>query len=88
MVSNLIIAIEFSLVLAVLLVVKAILLSTRRPSLPPGPSGLPLVGNVLDMPTAKEWLTFAQWGETYGESLVFPMIYWIITSVSQAISAL
>lgn len=35
-------------------------------SLPPGPRALPLVGNVLDMPSDKEWLTFAQWGDTYG----------------------
>ncbi|KAJ3569349.1 hypothetical protein NP233_g5109 [Leucocoprinus birnbaumii] len=36
-------------------------------SLPPGPAGLPLVGNILDMPCSKEWLTFARWGEEYGD---------------------
>ncbi|KAH9482477.1 Cytochrome P450 monooxygenase 208 [Psilocybe cubensis] len=41
--------------------------ATKRPSLPPGPKGLPLVGNILDMPSDKEWLTFAQWGETWGD---------------------
>ena len=39
---------------------------TQVASLPPGPKGLPLVGNVLDMPAEKEWLTFARWGETWG----------------------
>ncbi|KAJ8473197.1 hypothetical protein ONZ45_g16385 [Pleurotus djamor] len=34
---------------------------------PPGPKGLPLLGNVLDMPTEKEWLTFAKWGEKWGD---------------------
>ncbi|THU85007.1 cytochrome P450 [Dendrothele bispora CBS 962.96] len=34
--------------------------------LPPGPRGLPVVGNVLDMPSEKEWLTFAEWGRKYG----------------------
>ncbi|KAG1874758.1 cytochrome P450 [Suillus subalutaceus] len=34
---------------------------------PPGPPGLPLVGNVLDIPQAKPWLTFAKWGKMYGE---------------------
>lgn len=33
--------------------------------LSPG-TGLPVVGNVLDMPSEKEWFTFAQWGEMYG----------------------
>ncbi|PBK93436.1 cytochrome P450 [Armillaria gallica] len=35
--------------------------------LPPGPRGLPLIGNLLDMPSDKEWLTFARWGKEYGD---------------------
>ncbi|GLB33469.1 putative cytochrome p450 [Lyophyllum shimeji] len=35
--------------------------------LPPGPKGLPLIGNVLDMPSEKQWLTFAKWGEQWGD---------------------
>ncbi|KAK7695653.1 hypothetical protein QCA50_000289 [Cerrena zonata] len=40
----------------------------NRPSanVPPGPSGLPFVGNVLDMPTSYEHLTFAKWSERWG----------------------
>ncbi|KAG1729789.1 cytochrome P450 [Suillus lakei] len=36
---------------------------------PPGPPGLPLIGNVLDMPQVKPWLTFAEWGKKYGNIL-------------------
>ncbi|KAK0234240.1 cytochrome P450 [Armillaria fumosa] len=35
--------------------------------LPPGPRGLPLVGNLIDMPSDKEWFTFARWGKEYGD---------------------
>ncbi|KAK0185241.1 cytochrome P450 [Armillaria mellea] len=42
-------------------------LSSRHPPLPPGPRGIPLIGNLLDMPSEKEWLTFAKWGEKYGD---------------------
>ncbi|KAK0501166.1 cytochrome P450 [Armillaria luteobubalina] len=34
---------------------------------PPGPRGLPFIGNLLDMPSEKEWLTFAEWGGKYGD---------------------
>jgi hypothetical protein len=34
--------------------------------LPPGPKGLPLVGNVLDLPKEYECLTYTDWRATYG----------------------
>lgn len=39
----------------------------RKGSLPPGPKGLPFVGNVFDMPNGHNWKTFARWGTMYGE---------------------
>lgn len=35
--------------------------------LPPGPKGLPIIGNVLDMPMEKPWEKFHEWRETYSE---------------------
>ncbi|SJK99774.1 related to cytochrome P450 CYP2 subfamily [Armillaria ostoyae] len=43
------------------------LLSKRRSPLPPGPRGYPIIGNVLDMPTDRPWLTFTQWGDKWGD---------------------
>ena len=34
--------------------------------LPPGPKGLPLVGNVFDLPTQYECLTYTEWRKTFG----------------------
>ncbi|KAF9464583.1 cytochrome P450 [Collybia nuda] len=34
--------------------------------LPPGPRGLPLLGNALHLPPSRPWETFAQWGKIYG----------------------
>jgi len=42
------------------------ILSKKPEPLPPGPSKLPLLENVLDMPSSHEWFTFAKWGEKYG----------------------
>ncbi|KAF9238509.1 cytochrome P450 [Melanogaster broomeanus] len=34
--------------------------------LPPGPRGLPLIGNVFDLNIAHPWLSYEQWGNQYG----------------------
>ncbi|KAF7371337.1 Cytochrome P450 [Mycena sanguinolenta] len=39
----------------------------RSPPLPPGPRGLPIVGNILDLRTTNSWLNFAKLGEDWGE---------------------
>ncbi|TFK83976.1 CyP450 monooxygenase [Polyporus arcularius HHB13444] len=39
--------------------------------LPPGPKGLPLLGNVLDLRKGRQWLTFNKLRETYGPILYF-----------------
>ncbi|KAK0223367.1 cytochrome P450 [Armillaria fumosa] len=39
----------------------------RRLPLPPGPKGLPLLGNLWDVPAEYPWLTYAQWTATYGD---------------------
>ncbi|KAJ7841198.1 cytochrome P450 [Mycena olivaceomarginata] len=48
------------------LIVVRQLFRKQRGILPPGPTGLPVIGNVLDMPASTEWLTFAQWGKKWG----------------------
>ncbi|KAK7036148.1 cytochrome P450 [Favolaschia claudopus] len=39
----------------------------RIPRLPPGPPGLPLVGNLFDAPTNRHWLKFAEMGQVWGD---------------------
>ncbi|KAE9397614.1 cytochrome P450 [Gymnopus androsaceus JB14] len=35
---------------------------------PPGPKKLPLIGNLLDMPSSFHWITFSQWAKQYGKT--------------------
>ncbi|KAI0060009.1 cytochrome P450 [Artomyces pyxidatus] len=36
-------------------------------SRPPGPRGLPVIGNLLDIPKERSWLTYSEWAKTYGD---------------------
>lgn len=37
--------------------------------LPPGPTGIPLLGNVLQLLGESPWLKFTKWKDAYGENM-------------------
>ncbi|KAL5497921.1 hypothetical protein ACEPAH_2852 [Sanghuangporus vaninii] len=60
-------------------------------SLPPGPKGLPVIGNVLDMPQENEWESVRQWGMKYGNIIYikkFGTGYLFLNSYEDAIELL
>jgi len=44
------------------------LIESRRLALPPGPKGLPVLGNSYQIPARKQWLKFDEWTKEYGMS--------------------
>ncbi|KAF9479694.1 cytochrome P450 [Pholiota conissans] len=49
----------------------ALYMSRKRNPLPPGPKGLPLIGNLHELPYEYPWLTYAQWAKKYGPIFSF-----------------
>lgn len=43
----------------------------KKGRLPPGPPRLPLVGNLLQMPSTDPWETYLAWKDVYGARLHF-----------------
>lgn len=56
-----------SLAFAALIVALGIRLSRRkRLPYPPGPRGMPVLGNALQIPQTHGWVQFSRWAEEYG----------------------
>lgn len=53
-------------VLAIVLV-KRLLSRSKELPYPPGPKPLPLLGNIRDIPLVSPWITYTEWGRTYGQ---------------------
>ncbi|EED77735.1 predicted protein [Postia placenta Mad-698-R] len=53
--------------------------SYRSNTLPPGPGGLPFVGNIFDLTTHESWRRAVQWGEEHGKPPVSPDGLWFLT---------
>jgi cytochrome P450 len=72
-------------------IVKRLLSPKPSHPLPPGPKALPLLGNLLDLPSDQEWKTFAKWGEKWGDLVsinVFGKTMIIVSSPQVAIEML
>ncbi|ETW82537.1 cytochrome P450 monooxygenase 14 [Heterobasidion irregulare TC 32-1] len=57
---------------AVLVAITIIYLNQRRNRYPypPGPKGLPILGNILDIPEQRQWITYARWGRESGSPII------------------
>ncbi|KAH6919036.1 cytochrome P450 [Coprinopsis sp. MPI-PUGE-AT-0042] len=60
------VAAGFALLALALLRAKRAEKRSRLP-LPPGPKGLPLLGNLLDIPQEKPWEVYSEWAKQYGD---------------------
>ncbi|OJT05249.1 O-methylsterigmatocystin oxidoreductase [Trametes pubescens] len=62
------VALYLAALTAVVLALRGIWFRTAsKIPLPPGPRGLPLLGNLFDIPRQSAWQTFAAWSKDYGD---------------------
>ena len=59
---------EFAVIIVIICLVVFFLVPRRKYRFPPGPPGLPILGNLLDFPKSHDWLTYQAWSEQYGMS--------------------
>ncbi|EIM81916.1 cytochrome P450 [Stereum hirsutum FP-91666 SS1] len=55
----------FVLLLVTFLITRSY--TQKRHAYPPGPPGLPIIGNMLQLPTNKHWLQYDRWTKQYGD---------------------
>lgn len=58
----------------------AFLTKRQRYRLPPGPRGLPILGNIFNAPQEHEWRTFQEWGRKYGTCYRLPLVACLLTA--------
>lgn len=60
-------------VLAAIAVIYLLLRLYKKPRAqlqpPPGPRSWPILGNLFDLPSSKEWVTFSDWAKKWGKCM-------------------
>ena len=56
----------FLLLILIVVLLGAWYIQQKQLRLPPGPRGIPLLGNLFDIPAGHEWLVYDKWRRQYG----------------------
>ncbi|KAH9940671.1 cytochrome P450 [Amylocystis lapponica] len=63
-------AVVLAIGLLLLFLADSFLRRRSKTPLPPGPPGLPLLGNVFDIPSDREWIKYKEWSDQYKSDVI------------------
>jgi hypothetical protein len=75
----------FLLAGSVILLGRSIASVRRRRQMPPGPSGIPILGNALQIPVSMPWYRFTELSKEYG-TLLFLKMYYVLVYIGPIFS--
>jgi hypothetical protein len=75
----------FLLAGSVILLGRSIASVRRRRQMPPGPSGIPILGNALQIPVSMPWYRFTELSKEYG-TLLFLKMYYVLVHIGPIFS--
>jgi len=64
-------SVESYVCLLVVFLVAWVVSKRKRLPLPPGPKGLPILGNTYDVPRSREWLAYERWARDFNSDVIY-----------------
>ncbi|KAL4259692.1 hypothetical protein AB1N83_007767 [Pleurotus pulmonarius] len=58
-----------------------------RLSLPPGPKGYPVVGNLFELPSQQQWIKFLEWSNEYNSDIIYFRVFGRSTIILNSLKA-
>ncbi|KAI0310845.1 cytochrome P450 [Amylostereum chailletii] len=77
----------FATICILSLAIHKLLNRDRRRQFPPGPTALPIIGNLLDLPVKRQYAIYASWARLYGDVISLNVFGEIVVIINTHVAA-